>query len=233
MGEITILIADDDKEIVNLIADTLEDEGYNTLKSYNGKEVLDMIDRFNISLVILDIMMPEMNGLEVCRKVRNEIAIPIIILSAKDREIDKIIGLEVGADDYMTKPFSINELVARVNAHIRRESRNNSNISTHSPSNTMSMGNLVINKESFEVLESGIKIELSTREFQILVYLVENKNKVLSRERIYHAIWGDDNYGDINTITVHIKNLRSKIDKENKYIKTVWGIGYKFVGGLI
>lgn len=230
MGVPKILIADDDHEIVNLLSDSLEDEGFEVIKAYDGKDVLRKLAETDPSLVILDVMMPEMNGLEVCRKVRNEIAIPVIILSAKDREIDKVIGLEVGADDYMTKPFSIHELVARVNAHLRRERR--SSMSLSAASDTLVMGSLSINKETFDVLVDGKKIDLSTREFQILVYLAENNNKVLSREKIYEAIWGDCTYGDVNTVTVHIKNLRSKMDQDNQYIKTVWGIGYKFAGGL-
>lgn len=230
MGVPKILIADDDHEIVNLLSDSLEDEGFEVIKAYDGKDVLRKLAETDPSLVILDVMMPEMNGLEVCRKVRNEIAIPVIILSAKDREIDKVIGLEVGADDYMTKPFSIHELVARVNAHLRRERRSSMPLSA--ASDTLVMGSLSINKETFDVLVDGKKIDLSTREFQILVYLAENNNKVLSREKIYEAIWGDSTYGDVNTVTVHIKNLRSKMDQDNQYIKTVWGIGYKFAGGL-
>ncbi|UWG95915.1 response regulator transcription factor [Dehalobacter sp. DCM] len=230
MGVPKILIADDDHEIVNLLSDSLEDEGFEVVKAYDGKEVLRKLAETDLSLVILDVMMPEIDGLEVCRKVRNDIAIPIIILSAKDREIDKVIGLEVGADDYITKPFSIYELVARVNAHLRRERR--SSIFSSKISNMLEIGNLSINKETFDVWVDGKKIDLSTREFQILVYLAENHNRVLSREKIYEAIWGDSTYGDINTVTVHIKNLRSKIDQHNQYIRTVWGIGYKFTGGL-
>lgn len=225
-----ILIADDDREIVQLIAESLEDEGYSVLRAYDGKEVLTKLEE-DIALVILDIMMPNMDGLEVCRRVRNDFSAPIILLSAKDRELDKIIGLEVGADDYITKPFSLNELIARVNAHIRREKRNTSQ--GKGSSNVLVFKNMKINSETYEVFKENTKIDLSTREFQILLYLAENRNKVLSREQIYDAVWGNSQFGDMNTVTVHIKNLRNKLDKENAFIKTVWGIGYKFVGGLL
>ncbi|MGB4438560.1 MAG: response regulator transcription factor [Sedimentibacter sp.] len=223
-----VLIADDDYEIVQLVTESLEDEGYEVLKAYNGQEVVRIIENQKVSLIILDIMMPEMDGLEVCRKVRNDISVPIILLSAKDRELDKIIGLEVGADDYITKPFSTNELIARVNAHIRREKRNSE--SKLNVSGVFEFGNLKIDKDKYEVYKHGCLIDLSTREFQILLYLAANNNKVLSREQIYGAIWGNSEFGDINTVTVHIKNIRSKLDQDNKYIKTVWGIGYKFTG---
>lgn len=223
-----ILIADDDHEIVQLITESLEDEGYEVLKAYNGKEVIQTIENQKLSLIILDIMMPEMDGLEVCRKVRNDIAIPIILLSAKDRELDKIIGLEVGADDYITKPFSINELIARVSAHIRREKRHSD--SKTNLSGVLKFRNLKINKDKYEVYKNDCIIDLSTKEFQILLYLAENSNRVISREQIYEAIWGNSEYGDINTVTVHIKNLRNKLDQDNQYIKTVWGIGYRFIG---
>lgn len=226
-----VLIADDDPEIVKLIAESLEDEGYEVFKVYNGREAVKAIEEKEFSLLILDIMMPEMDGLEVCRKIRNSLSAPIILLSAKGREIDKVVGLEVGADDYVTKPFSVNELIARVNAHIRREKRNTGSVNIKG--NIMKFGSLVINRDTYEVFKDDIKVDLSTKEFQILVYLAENKNRVLSREQIYDAIWGDSEFGDINTVTVHIKNLRNKLDAENDYIKTVWGIGYKFVGAVL
>lgn len=222
-----ILVADDDREIVQLIGDSLEDEGYQILPAYDGKQVLEHLKNETVSLLILDIMMPEMDGLEVCRKVRNQIGVPIILLSAKGREIDKVVGLEVGADDYLTKPFSVNELVARVKAHLRREQRSNKTVKDSS----FSFDDITIHKDSYEVFKNGCKINLSTKEFQILLYLIENKNLVLSREQIYDAIWGvGSDYCDLNTVTVHIKNLRNKIDPQNDYIKTVWGVGYKFTG---
>lgn len=226
MNSPTILIADDDPDIVRLLAESFQDEGFLTIEARNGTEALEKAVDPAISLIILDIMMPEMDGLEVCRKIRNAVNIPILFLSARDRELDRIVGLEIGADDYILKPFSVNELIARVRAHLRRENRY---IST---TKTLQSGSLVINKDTFEVFHHGKRIELSTKEFQILLYLAENANRVLSREQIYNAIWGETEYGDINTVTVHIKNLRSKLEQDKHYIKTVWGIGYKFVGEL-
>ncbi|RNB84097.1 DNA-binding response regulator [Brevibacillus nitrificans] len=226
MNTPTILIADDDPDIVRLLAESFQDEGFVTIEAHNGKEAMEKALDPSLSLILLDIMMPEMDGLDVCRKIRNVVNIPILFLSAKDRELDRIIGLEVGADDYILKPFSISELIARVRAHLRRENR------YISAAKTIHSGNLVINKDTFEVFHHDKRIDLSTKEFQILLYLAENANRVLSREQIYNAIWGETEYGDINTVTVHIKNLRSKLEHDKHYIKTVWGIGYKFVGDM-
>lgn len=230
MYQLKVLIADDDLEIVNLIADSLEDEGFEVYKAHNGVEAVEYVANQEFSLIILDIMMPGMDGLEVCRKIREKIATPIILLSAKSRELDKIIGLEVGADDYIAKPFSIHELVARVKAHIRREKRNKSN--NVNQQSVIALGDLSIHTDCYEVYKGSKKIELSTKEFQILLYFIQNKNIVLSREQIYQAIWGGNEFGDISTVTVHITNLRKKFDPENKYIKTVWGAGYKLIGGV-
>ncbi len=228
---VKILVADDDQEIVRLIGDSLRDEGYQVIPAYHGKQALELLESSPVSLIILDIMMPEMDGLEVCRKIRNKTGVPIILLSAKGREIDKVVGLEVGADDYLTKPFSINELVARVKAHLRRERRNNRTVKNET--GVLVFDDVRIHKDSYEVYKNGRKINLSTKEFQILLYLIENKNLVLSREQIYDAVWGvGSDYCDLNTVTVHIKNLRDKIDPRNDYIKTVWGIGYKFTGAI-
>lgn len=231
MDQAKILVADDDKEIVHLIAESLEDEGFEVVKAYSGQEVLTRTKTPGLSLVLLDIMMPGEDGLSVCRKIRHTISAPIIFLSAKDKEIDKIVGLEVGADDYITKPFSINELIARVKAHLRRDQRYMQ--LSELQQNILTSDNLIIHKDSYEVYKGGEKIDLSTKEFQILLYLAERKNKVLSREQIYEAIWGDSEFGDIHTVTVHIRNLRNKLDPENRFIKTVWGIGYKFTGGSL
>ncbi|MGB8455338.1 MAG: response regulator transcription factor [Anaerocolumna sp.] len=223
-----VLIADDDKEIVKLIADTLEDEGFKVIKAYNGTEAMEIIlKKEQVDLVLLDIMMPGMDGIEVCKKIRDTYSGPIAFLSAKGREIDKVIGLELGADDYLTKPFSTIELISRVKAHIRRDRR-----LKNLPTNTsvLFFEGLKIYLDSFEVWKEGEKIDLTTREFQILAYMASNQNIVLSREKIYESIWGNTDYGEINTVTVHIKYLRDKLDPDGKYIKTVWGVGYKFVG---
>lgn len=228
MEKSKVFIVDDDRDIVNLVKDILTDEGYEVEKAYNAKEALGKINKNHFDLIIIDIMLPDMDGLEVCRKIRDSIDIPIIFLTAKSKSIDKVIGLEIGADDYITKPFDDNELVARVKAHIRRQKRIGTNIGTNNAS--VKYDGIEINKNSYEVFLEGQKVELSTREFQILAYMMNNPNVVLTREQIYNDVWGYDDFGDINTVTVHIKKLREKIDKNDRFIKTVWGAGYKFIG---
>lgn len=223
-----VLIADDDKEIVKLVADTLEDEGFIVIKAYNGTEVLRIMqENRKVDLILLDMMMPGMDGFEVCKKLRDTYFGPIVFLSAKGREIDKVIGLELGADDYLTKPFHTMELASRVKAHIRRDHRMNNK---SAEADMLSFEGLKIYPNSFEAWRNGQKIDLTTREFQILLYLAKNQNIVLSREQIYESIWGNMNYGEMNTVTVNIKYLRDKLDPDGQYIKTVWGVGYKFIG---
>lgn len=221
-----ILIVDDDKDIVNLVRDILTDEGYRVDESYNGYEAIGKIENEKYDLIILDIMLPDMDGYEVLKKIRDKVNCPVIFLTAKSKIYDKIKGLEIGADDYITKPFDDGELIARVKAHIRRQERN----ALGSIEDIISYNGIKINKNSFEVCVNGDNVELSTREFQILTYMMENPNKVLSRDEIYKNVWNYGDFGDINTVTVHIKKLREKIDKSDKFIKTVWGVGYKFIG---
>lgn len=221
----TIMVADDDREIVEIISDTLCDEGYKVVCAYNGAEILDKMNSKKIDLFIIDIMMPKMDGLEALSGIKKLSNSPVIILSARDRDIDKVIGLKIGADDYVPKPFSMDELVARVDAHLRRERRR-----TKDNVNIIKIRNLELNKNTYQLKLGGEPVELSTKEFQILSFLVENKGRVLSREQIYNALWNDNFYGDLNTVTVHIKNLRSKIDPHGELIKTVWGVGYKMDG---
>lgn len=226
-----IFIVDDDKDILNLIKDILNDENYIVTTAKDGKTAIEiLLSKENFDLVILDIMLPDMDGYEILKKVRDKINAPIMFLSAKSKNMDKVIGFEIGADDYITKPFDDNELLARVKAHIRRQKRLNKN---EDAEGIISYKGICINKNSYEVYLEDEKIELSTREFQILDYMMENPNLVLTREQIYNAVWNYGDFGDINTVTVHIKKLREKIDKDNKYIKTVWGIGYKFIGEKI
>lgn len=230
MEKYKIFIVDDDKDIVTLVNDILSDEGYIVEKAYNGKEALQKINENHFDLIILDVMLPDMDGFEVCRKIRDIVDIPILFLSAKSKSIDKIIGFEIGADDYITKPFDDGELVARVKAHIRRQKRFTANNGSSSNSINLKYDGIEINKNSYEVFVEGKKVDLSTREFQILAFMMNNPNMVLTREQIYNNVWGYDDFGDINTVTVHIKKLREKIDKSDRFIKTVWGAGYKFVG---
>lgn len=220
-----ILIVDDDVDISTLVADALEDEGFETIVKNNAFDAFSFIESNSddISLLLLDVMMPEMSGLEICRKVRNDVSFPIIIISAKGKTVDTVLGLEVGADDYIAKPFVVEELVARVKAHLRRESRNDVTIGK-----TIKIGEIEIRTDSFEVFRNGEPVPFSTREFQLLQYLMENAGKVLTREQIFSSVW-DTEYGDMGTVAVNIKSIRDKIDPQNEYIKTVWGVGYKFV----
>jgi two-component system, OmpR family, lantibiotic biosynthesis response regulator NisR/SpaR len=223
-----IIIVDDDKDIVNLVEDILTDEGYEIEKAYNGRDALEKINKNHFDLIILDIMLPDIDGLEVCRKIRDSVDVPILFLTAKSKSIDKVVGFEIGADDYITKPFDDNELASRVKAHIRRQKRVAGN--TAGSGASVRYDGIEINKNSYEVFLDGKKVDLSTREFQILAFLMNNPNIVLTREQIYNNVWGYEDFGDINTVTVHIKKLREKIDKNDRFIKTVWGAGYKFIG---
>jgi two-component system, OmpR family, lantibiotic biosynthesis response regulator NisR/SpaR len=230
----TILVVDDDQDIVNLITKSLRYEQFEAIPAYSGKEALFILEERQVDFLVLDIMMPEMDGLEVCRNIRNNYHIPILFLSARDRDIDKIIGLEIGADDYMTKPFSIQELTSRIKAHFRKVDRLYSEWSRLRQDTEIhtqaAVAPLVLNEKTFEAFLNNQKIDLSTKEFQILSFLMHHPNNVLSREQIYENVWGDE-YGEINTVTVHIKNIRKKLDSQYDFIKTIWGIGYKYVEG--
>ncbi|WKY43269.1 response regulator transcription factor [Eubacteriaceae bacterium ES2] len=223
-----ILIADDDPNISSLLADSLQDEGYSTVTVSDGDNALQMAQSADFDLILLDIMMPGKTGLEVCQKIRDTISCPIIFVTAKGRTLDTVLGLEIGADDYISKPFIVEELIAKVKANLRREQRH-----TASSAKTIFIGDLQIHSDSLEVSKDGIPVPLTTREFQLLVYLAEHTGKVLTREQLFDAIWGMD-YSDIGSVTVTIKNLRDKLDPDNRMIKTVWGVGYKLVRpGLI
>lgn len=219
-----ILIVDDDKEIALLISDTLSDEGYECLIASNGESTFTLIrNNPDISLILLDIMLPDVDGLEICRQIRNIVSCPILFVTAKNRTYDTMLGFEMGADDYISKPFVSEELVARVKAHLRRERR-----SLQKKSSVLTIGNIQIDPESYEVKVNNKPVDLTMREFQLLHFLFKNAGRVVSKEQIFNAVWGSD-FADIGTVAVNIKNLRTKLDKENHYIKTVWGVGYKFV----
>lgn len=221
-----ILIVDDEIEIAELLSDILVEEGFETIIKNNGEDALKEIELVNFDLILLDIMLPGMSGIELCSLIRNKVICPIIFITAKVQTIDKLLGLEIGADDYITKPFINSEVVARVKVNIRQNKRTVNN--KFNNKNKINIGDIVINKDSYEVLKNNELIDLSTKEFDLLYYLMNNAGIVLSKEQIYNAVWGS-NYGDIGTVAVHIKNLRSKVDKEDKYIITVWGVGYKFI----
>lgn len=226
-----ILVCDDDKEIVNAIAIYLSKEGYNILKAYNGKEALKLIENNEIHLIILDIMMPEMDGMEVANEVRKTKSIPILMLSAKSEDYDKVAGLNNGADDYVTKPFNPIELIARVNSQIRRYTRLGTIADREDENkNIFRTGELIINDEIKQVTVEGKEIKLTPTEYNILKFLTKNKGKVYSIEQIYENVWDDEPYGADNIIAVHIRHIREKIEinpKEPKYLKVIWGIGYK------
>lgn len=223
-----ILVCDDDKEIVEAIEIYLSKEGYNILKAYNGEDALKMIRDNEIHLMILDIMMPKVNGIEVAKEVRRDKAIPIIMLSAKSEDYDKINGLNTGADDYVTKPFNPLELIARVNSQIRRYTTLGS--IKKEEGSIYKTGNLEINDDTKEVIVDGSKIKLTPTEYNILKFLTKNKGMVFSIEQIYENVWEDEAYGAENIIAVHIRHIREKIEinpKEPRYLKVIWGIGYK------
>ena len=219
-----ILIVDDENDIAELISDVLEDEGYTTTIKNDGKSAINEIKGNNYDLILLDIMMPDMSGVNVCAEIRNYTLCPIIFVTAKAQLVDKLVGFEVGADDYITKPFINEELVARVKAHLRRENR----VDKKNNTKIIEIGEIKLDKESFEVFKNNELIMLSTKEFELLSYLMENAGIVLSKDQIYQSVW-KNNYGDIGTVAVNIKSLRNKLDEEEKYIKTIWGMGYKFI----
>lgn len=234
MSRERILIVDDEKEIRDLIDIYLKGEGYETIKAENGEEALNMLSNDDVDLIILDIMMPKVNGIEACLKIREEREMPIIMLSAKSEDMDKILGLNTGADDYLTKPFNPLELVARVKSQLRRYKRFNKTIVKEElevrEDNILYIDEISINLETHEVFKEGEEIKLTPTEFDILVLLGENRGKVFSIENIYNSVWKQDFMQSDNTVMVHIRKVREKIEddpRRPKFIKTVWGVGYK------
>lgn len=222
-----ILVADDEKEIVDLI-DLYLRNNYTVIKAYDGIDALSKIKSNKIDLAIIDIMMPNMDGYKLIENIRKDKEIPIIIISAKTQSYDKIIGLDIGADDYITKPFDPLEVVARVKSQLRRYHRFTN---TESKSNKITVGNLTLDIDSFRVEKDGQEIHLTSTEYKILELLMSNKNKVFTKKNIFESVWEEYYYNEDNAIMVHISKLRDKIeDKDNKYIKTIRGLGYKFEG---
>lgn len=224
-----ILVCDDDKEIVNAIEIYLSKEGYNVLKSYNGEEALKILKNNSIHLIILDIMMPVKDGIETLNEIRKIESIPVIMLSAKSEDEDKINGLNLGADDYVTKPFNPLELIARVNSGIRRYTKLGT-VDSNNNKNVYKTGELVIDDDLKIVTVEGKEVKLTPTEYNILKFLTKNKGTVYSIEQIYENVWNDEAYAAENIIAVHIRHIREKIEinpKEPKYLKVIWGIGYK------
>ncbi|MDU4933911.1 MAG: response regulator transcription factor [Peptostreptococcaceae bacterium] len=225
-----ILIVDDDKEIVDSIDIYLRNEGYNTYKAYDGIQALEIIMNEDIHLILMDIMMPKLDGIKATIKIREERNIPIILVSAKSEDTDKIIGLNIGADDYITKPFNLLELVARVKSNLRRYinlgNYNNINISNE----LIKSGGLELNLYTKEVKVDGENIKVTPIEYKILELLLSNKGRVFSIDEIYERVWKEESFNVENTVAVHVRRIREKIEinpREPKYLKVVWGVGYK------
>ena len=224
----TILVCDDDKEIVEAIEIYLQQEGYSVIKAYDGEQALKMLKENEVHLLIIDVMMPKLDGIRATLKIREESSIPIIILSAKTEDSDKILGLNVGADDYLGKPFNPLELVARVKSQLRRYTLLG-NAKEQSDA-VFEVGGLSINDDLKEVTVDGEVVKLTPIEYNILLLLVKNQGKVFSINQIYENIWNEDAIGADNTVAVHIRHIREKIEinpKEPRYLKVVWGVGYK------
>ena len=227
MKDYNILVVDDDEMITEAIEIYLKNEGYNVFKAYDGIEALKILEDEIIHLIIMDIMMPNMDGTRTTVKIREEKQIPIIMLSAKSEDTDKILGLNLGADDYITKPFKPLELIARVNSQIRRYTRFSS---LKEDENLIVIGGLTLDKESKVVTAEGEVVKLTPLELKIVTLLMENPNRVFSIEEIYERVWNEQVVGSVDTVTVHIRRIREKIEinsKEPRYLKVVWGIGYK------
>jgi len=220
MGSMRILIADDEARMRKLVSDFLKKEGFEVLEADNGKKALDIFNDEKIDLVILDIMMPEMDGWSVCRQIRKNSKVPMIMLTARGEESDELFGFDLGADEYITKPFSPMILVARVQALLRRAGNEDYK--------TKIFDGLEINEIGRDVHIDHVKLELSPKEYELLVYLTDNKGIALSREQILNSVWDYDYFGDTRTVDTHIKKLRLKLGDKGEFIQTVRGLGYKF-----
>ena len=224
----SILVCDNDKEIVDAIEIYLQQEGYRILKAYDGEQALQVLKENEVHLLIIDVMMPRLDGIRATLKIREDSSIPIIILSAKSEDADKILGLNIGADDYVTKPFNPLELVARVKSQLRRYTQLGN--AAENNRRVYQVGGLVINDDLKEVLVDDEPVKLTPIEYNILLLLVKNQGKVFSINQIYESIWNEDAIGADNTVAVHIRHIREKIEinpREPRYLKVVWGVGYK------
>ena len=222
MEQIKILVVDDESRMRKLVRDFLERAGFQVLEAGDGMEALDLFyEDQGISLIILDVMMPKMDGWEVCREIRKESKVPVIMLTARGEERDELNGFELGVDEYISKPFSPKILVARVNALLRRTSG-------LSMDQTIAAGGIEIDKAAHIVKIDGNMIDLSFKEFELLTYFIENQGIALSREKILNNVWNYDYFGDARTIDTHVKKLRNKLGDKGEYIRTIWGMGYKF-----
>ncbi|MBR0598483.1 response regulator transcription factor [Sinanaerobacter chloroacetimidivorans] len=224
----TILIADDNKQITSILEEYAKKEGFVTSVAYDGLAALDLFQKIKPDVVLLDVMMPQMDGFEVCREIRKDYSVPIIMITARGEDFEKIMGLDIGADDYIDKPFSPGEVMARVRAILRRISR-----TEDQPQQKFSYSNLIINLDDYTAAIDDINIPLTKKEIELLWTLATNKNKVFSRDNLLNSLWGYDYFGDSRTVDSHVKRLRAKLEAiphEEWDIKTIWGVGYKFEG---
>lgn len=222
MDTLKILVVDDESRMRKLVKDFLTKKNFQVLEAGNGEEAMDIFyEEKDIALIILDVMMPKMDGWEVCREIRKNSKVPIIMLTARSDERDELLGFDLGVDEYISKPFSPKIIVARVEAILRRTGQNN-------PEDVISAGGIVIDKAAHLATVDGKPMELSFKEFELLTYFLENQGIALSREKILNSVWNYDYFGDARTIDTHVKKLRSKMGDKGEYIKTVWGMGYKF-----
>ncbi len=229
--ERSILIIEDEQPIVDIIKFNLTKDRYTVYEAYDGEEGVKMALEKKPDLILLDIMLPKLDGFEVCKRVREKMSTPIIMLTARDEEFDKVLGLELGADDYMTKPFSVRELSARVKAHLRRMSIDKTEDNQADERNSIISGELIINTERYEVLKNGKIIDITLREFDLLKFLATQPNKVVSRETLLKYVWGYEYLGDVRTVDVTVRRLREKIENDPsapKFIITKRGVGYYF-----
>ena len=225
-----ILIADDNEDITDILSPYIEREGYEPIVAVDGEQALELFEKEQPVLVLLDIMMPKIDGYEVCRSIRKKSNVPIILVTARGEDFERVMGLDIGADDYIVKPFSPNEVMARVRAVLRRVPENTANMQTNSDK-MLVVSNLVINMDEYAASINDVKIPLTKKEIETMWILGQNPNKVFTRDNLLDSLWGFDYFGDSRTVDSHIKRLRAKIDKEEHphwRIKTIWGVGYKF-----
>ncbi|MCC5896057.1 MAG: response regulator transcription factor [Alkalibacterium sp.] len=224
-----ILVVDDEKPISDIVKFNLEKEGFEVVTAYDGEEAIEKVEQENPDLIVLDLMLPKMDGLEVCREVRKTRDTPIIMVTAKDQEIDKVLGLELGADDYVTKPFSNRELVARVKANVRRQSSLQNTEPVKEETNDIEVGDLTVHPDAYIVSKRGDTIELTHREFELLHYLARHIGQVMTREHLLETVWGYDYFGDVRTVDVTVRRLREKIEDNPShptFLVTRRGVGY-------
>ncbi|EID5966524.1 response regulator transcription factor [Listeria monocytogenes] len=229
MAEKKILVVDDEKPIADIVKFNLNKEGFDVYCAYDGDEALELVEEVQPDLILLDIMLPGRDGIEVCREVRKKYDMPIIMVTAKDSEIDKVIGLELGADDYVTKPFSNRELIARVKANLRRHSQVSSNAAEEEENSELEIGSLIIHPDAYVASKRGETIELTHREFELLHYLAKHMGQIMTREHLLQTVWGYDYFGDVRTVDVTVRRLREKIEDNPSHpawLVTRRGVGY-------